>query len=339
MATRSKVNNTSFLQRYMHLWFFIATISAACLLAPAKYLPGALAQTTQANCDAYSTCTALQGTSQAKLQGPITYSFDNAALSAMLGNDPVKIKDFKDRFEAQAKDWAEKTGVSITPAAAGSSGNLTVTMSNSDTIRDENGEANTVNGHGTLTISNEYSSWSEAGKDRLFAHELGHFLGLRDVKPNECTGLNTVMRQLGEESNVNGIVADAQLMNGYTCVPLGGDPTKCADRLKLPQPPQATPCDAAKAKAIQQAQVPAGDDGSGGGGDTSCYDSTCEPYYDAGYYWWWDSYSLPEGYVTVNVYDVSVDVYYCDDAGCSDPADWDFGDGGCYNYSSYGSCF
>jgi hypothetical protein len=196
MATHSKVRKAPFLQRYMHLWFLLVTIGLACLLAPIKYAPRALAQTTQANCDAYTQCSALVGESPAKLQGPITYSFDNAALNSLITGTAeekaAKIKDFKDRFEAQAKDWAEKTGVSITPAPAGSAGNLTVTMSNSDTIRDKNGEAITQNGSGTLTISNEYPSWSEAGKDRMFAHELGHFLGLKDVKPAECPGVNTL---------------------------------------------------------------------------------------------------------------------------------------------------
>lgn len=337
MPIRSQTRNVPVLDSTARLFLVVVAIASIFLLTPRVYEQRTSAQT-QANCDT-SSCPQLTTESNVKLSGPITYSFDEAALSQFLGGDATKIADFKKHFKDAADDWATQTGVSISPAAAGSSGNLTVTMSDSATARNDNGFTAKSGDHGTLTISDEYWGWSNAGKDRLFSHEFGHFLGLGDVKPWECPGTLTVMRQLGELSDLNAVVADSQLINGYTC---NGNPS-CPDRVKLPTPPRPTPCDAAKAKAIHD-HNPADDEGGGnpGGGNDPCYgsDTSCEPYYDPNDYFYYDNYDLPNGYVTIWITDVSVDIYECPDCGdyydyYDDP--WDDG-GGCYDYSSYGSC-
>jgi hypothetical protein len=306
-------------------------VAAVCILASHFFSETRVIAQTQANCDSYTQCPSLQGQVGTKLTGAITYSFDDAALSRLLGGDANKIKDFKDRFKAAADDWSQQTGVSITPAAGGSAGNITVTMSDSDEAQAENGITEADPNDSTrrlMTFSSEYWSWTAAGKDRLFSHELGHILGLHDVHPGDCPGVETIMRELGPGATF----ADLQLINGYTCPSF---PNNCPVDKQLPKPPRPNPCDVAKAKAIQQ-HNPADDEGGGGGSSDPCYgtDTSCEPYYDPTAYIYWDYDDLPNGYVEVYITDVSSEVYPCDDCGPIPPDPDD-----CYDYSSYGSCF
>ena len=327
MPTSSQNRNIPVLEPTARIWLLIVAVASIFFLTPRLYEQQTLAQT-QASCDTSSCPQITNGVgSDLKLSGPITYSFDEATLS-LLG-DAATIADFKKTFAAAAKDWQDKTGVSITEAPAGSAGNLTIRVANDPTTRDNNSDPFP----GLLKVSDLYGGWSAAGKDRLFSHELGHFLGLGDVRPQDCPGTETIMRQLGKDDPNNNVYANMQIRGGYNC----NGRTPCPDDQKLPLPPRPNPCDAAKAKANHD-HNPADDEGGGGGGGDPCYgsDTSCEPYYDPTEYIYYDDYDVPDGYITFYITEYSVDVYECDECGdlYGDPG----ADGGCYYYSSYGSC-
>ena len=206
----------------------------------------------QTDCTAYNQCATLQGEFNTKLTGNITYSYDEQSLG-LLSSDAAR-QNFKSKVDAAAADWAQRTGRTISLAPTGQSGNVTVGISNAQTVRDNNGDVGpdpTNPARRTLQFSDEFNGFSTAGQERLTSHEWGHVLGLPDVAPDGCPGVTTVMRQLGPGSTL----ADAQLRNGYTCETSGG-PGTCADNLNLPQPPQPTPCDAAKAQSLNVTPTP-----------------------------------------------------------------------------------
>ncbi len=218
----------------------------------------------QTDCTSYNQCPALQGEQPTRITGPIAYSFDEAALSAGFNNDQAKINDFKTRLTNAANDWAMKTGVTIAPAPTGQAGNVTITVSSLQPVRDDNGLVTIDENNGSrriMSFSDEFNGFSEAGRDRLASHEWGHIFGLRDVAPGACAGVETVMRQLGPSSTL----ADAQLRNGYTCEISGGGPTACPDSQKLPQPPRPNTCDDAKAESLQPPPPPPPPPDGGGG--------------------------------------------------------------------------
>lgn len=222
------------------------------------------------SCDAYANCTALQGSVNTKLNGPIVYSFDNATLLAQLGSQAA-VDDFKNRARAAAAGWSSSTGISITEGQPGQAGNVTITTANDTRIRydggftdrDPNDPARRI-----ISIADQFAGWSSEGKDRLLFHEWGHILGLPDVGPDVCPGVNTIMRQL------NPIASGLQLRNGYTCKTVGDgtDPNACPPDTRLPQPPGPTTCDINKAKSLQPPPAPTG--GGGGGGDGGGGDGT-----------------------------------------------------------------
>jgi hypothetical protein len=224
-------------------------LSLTMLLLPCWLMVSPSVVLGQSACSGYNQCPSLAGETTTKLSGAITYSFDEASIAALLNNDPIKIQDFKSRVTTAANDWANKTGRSITVAPSGQPGNVTVKMDNSLDTHNENGivtidSSNTV--RRILTISDEFPGWSNVGKDRLLSHELGHILGLKDVNPTDCTGIETVMRRLGPGAGL----AETQLMNGYTCEPMGGDPNACVPDSKLPEPPRPNTCDELKAESL-----------------------------------------------------------------------------------------
>ena len=239
-------------------------IIALCIFLLSAQLP-AQAQT---NCNSYNQCPALQGEQNTKLNGDITYSFDEASLAAMFPN-PMDRTDFKNRMLAAANDWATKTGQSITQAPAGQTGNVTIKVENSQRTREDNGyvgfdpPGDSNSSRRIMGFSDEWTSWSDAGKDRLASHEWGHVLGLKDVNPDECSGVETVMRRLGPGATL----ADLQLSNGYTCETSGG-PGTCPANQNLPQPPRPNPCDEGKAESLQPTPTPTPPPGE----ECSCYD-------------------------------------------------------------------
>lgn len=226
----------------------------------------------------YANCPKLQDghSSPTKLDGPITYSFaSDASLLASLGSQQA-VDDFKSRARSAAQDWASRSGVRVSEAASGQAGNVTISVSGDPNIRASDGQvafdpAN--NNRRTLTVSDEYNGWSAEGKDSLFEHEFGHIIGIDDVGPDECPGVNTVMRQTS---------SDAQLVNGNS----GAQPA-------LNRPTRATNCDLDKGRTEYNQGVnsitPTGgggggiNDGSGGG----YYEYPCTPYYWVEY-WSWD---------------------------------------------------
>lgn len=206
-------------------------------------------------CTAYNQCTSLQGEQNTKLAGPISYSFDDQALSTAFNNDSAKIQDFKTRMTAAANDWASSTGTTIAVAPSGQSGNVTITVSSATPIRDNNGEVSidpNNSARRVMTFSDEFNGFSTVGRDRLASHEWGHVLGVKDLAPDACSGLETIMRQLGPGATL----ADAQLRNGYDCEISGGGPSACPDNLKLPQPPRPNSCDETKVQSLQPTPTP-----------------------------------------------------------------------------------
>src|ERR1043165_5380527 len=87
------------------LFFWIAILS---LSLPLSRLP----VQAQTDCTAYNQCAALQGEHPNKLNGPITYSFDEASLQKL--PTAQAREDFKNRIIAAVTDWSNKTGITIT---------------------------------------------------------------------------------------------------------------------------------------------------------------------------------------------------------------------------------
>ncbi len=238
----------------LRAWIFTICLLLICGQAPL------LAQTP---CAEYNQCPALQGEDSRKLIGPITFSFNMASLTQRFPN-PDDRTDFMNRMRAAAADWAQATGISISEAPAGQTGNVTIQVepsvdANGNDTRTgrDNGyvdfdpPGDTTSSRRILGISDEWTTWSAAGKDRLASHEWGHILGLKDVPPlgtdGSCPGVETIMRQLGHTPNL----ANAQLRNGYDAQPM------------LPAPQRPNPCDELKALTLQ----PPPPVGGGGGGD------------------------------------------------------------------------
>jgi hypothetical protein len=216
------------------------------------------------SCDAYAGCAALQGTVNTKLNGPVVYSFDDATLLAQLGSQTA-VDDFKNRARAAAAGWSSSTGISITEGQPGQAGSVTITTANDTKTRNDGGFTFVDPNNSSrriISIADQFGGWSSEGKDRLLFHEWGHILGLADVGPDECAGVETIMRQLRP------VASGLQLRNGYTCKTVGSgtDPNACPPETQLPQPPKPTDCDINKAKSLQPPPAPSGG-GGGGGGD------------------------------------------------------------------------
>jgi hypothetical protein len=148
---------------------------------------------------------------------------------------------------------------------------VTITVSDSDTLHDTDGEVTkdtSNNSRRVITISGEFDGWSAAGRDRMTSHEWGHVLGLPDVGPDQCPGVETVMRTNGPGS----ALAEIQLEQGYTCEAASsttfGDPNGCLDSTKLKQPPRPNACDEAKAETLAPTPTPTP---RGGGPQEPCY--------------------------------------------------------------------
>ncbi|HKC62289.1 MAG TPA: hypothetical protein VKB86_01565 [Pyrinomonadaceae bacterium] len=215
----------------------------------------------------YQNCAALQGTDPLKLNSPIIYSFpSDATLLAVFNNNQEAVDDFKSRARTAAQDWASRTGISISESPAGQAGNVTISASNSQTIRDAGAQVDidhSDSSRRTITFSDDYMTWSSEGRDFTFSHEWGHVIGMSDVLPDDCSGVNTVMREAYSQ----------QLVNGNS----GAQPA-------LNRPIRPTNCDLNKAKNIQEPGI-SYIFGGGGGGDTGGgdYYSYCTPYY-----WVWE---------------------------------------------------
>ena len=116
-------------------------------------------------------------------------------------------------------------------------------------------------------------------KDRISSHEIGHLLGLKDIHPGECSGVESIMRQTG--SSTDSLTADLQLRNGYSCSQPDPNSPLCQDKFKLPQPQRPNNCDVQKVKDRNPpptpTPTPTPTPGGGGGGPTYCelYPSSC----------------------------------------------------------------
>jgi Dual-action HEIGH metallo-peptidase len=226
---------------------------------------------TQPNCDAYNQCPELQSRLSNALTGPLVVSFDENSLSSIYP-DSQRREDFRNRVIAAVNDWSARTGISIQFAAAGQTGNVRVSLSNSTIIRDAGGQVfrenrsnccSTGAPYDEVKISDYFSEWSSEGKDRLLSHEIGHVLGFQDVEPDECAGVSTIMRQLQAQP-----AAEAQLRNGY-----GAEP-------RLPEPPRPNECDANRAEDFHPTPTPTpsciDNDGDGYGVGAGCLGDDCD---------------------------------------------------------------
>ncbi len=227
-----------------------------------------LASDTAQDCTAYNQCPALQGETNRKLNSPIIYSFNEQSLIARFPTQAAR-DEFKAKVQAAATDWAQKTGTSIALAQQGQTANVTVQVDSSVDAQGNPTQTGLDNGYVSfdppgdsnsnkriLGFSDEWTTWSDAGKARLASHEWGHIIGLKDVPPvgeGSCSGVVSIMTQL-----LPGGLADAQLRNGYAADP------------KLPQPPAPNTCDEAKAESLQPTPTPDGGGIEGYGGTASC---------------------------------------------------------------------
>jgi|GEM_PF-1613348 len=196
-------------------------------------IPSSILVRAQSDCTSYYQCPALQQVSGQKVQGPITYWFDDDRINALLS--PADADNFRERIEAAANDWASRTGVVFTK---GSSGKVRIRVSGTSLYTSRNGvvESDFNNPGGVLmTFSTEWPQWNAAGKDWIASHEWGHVIAFGEVSPSECPGIQTIMRQ-GSTDNTT---FDNQL-KGIEA---------------LPGPPRPTSCDICAAKDKQAGQA------------------------------------------------------------------------------------
>ena len=174
----------------------------------------------QSGCAAYNECVALQTVSTNKVQGPITYWFDNDHIDSLV--DPDTANDFRTRLRAVATNWATKTGVSI---SEGTSGQVRIRVSGVSFYTNSNGVVEADQNHPggkVMTFSTEWPEWTSAGKDRLALHEWGHILGIGDVSQTGCPLVETIMRKF----NADPTEFDNQL-KGIATLPAPGQPIFC----------------------------------------------------------------------------------------------------------------
>lgn len=203
---------------HVYVISFLIMVGFLALLYPAITSP--LPVEAQTNCTTYKQCPGLQTVSSVKIQGPITYWFDNVRIDSLLS--PTDANDFRSRVEAAAQDWATKTGISITK---GTSGKLRIRVSGATQYTDANGKVEpdpNSPGNMLMTFSTEWPQWNAAGKDRIASHEWGHVIGFSDVLESACTGVETIMRQGSADS----ATFDNQL-KGLATLPAPGRPNAC----------------------------------------------------------------------------------------------------------------
>jgi hypothetical protein len=138
-------------------------------------------------------------------------------------------------------------------APAGQTGNVTLRVNDRQDIRDASGVVSvdqTNTSRRVIDISNEWPSYSPEGQQRLTKHEWGHVLGMPDVDPDACAGVNTIMRRNGPGAALGNL----QLTNGYNCALFGAG--NCTPEQLLKQPPDPTNCDAARALVINPSPTP-----------------------------------------------------------------------------------
>lgn len=156
-------------QRYVNVPSLLGrlTIGLGLSVLSCLFLTSYLHAHAQSSCTAYYQCTALQEVSSVKVQGPITYWFDNEQIEGVSFLTQDDANNFRDRLRAAAADWATKTGVSITEA---SSGDVRIRVSGAGFYTASNGKVEPDQNHPgskVMTFSTEWPQWSSAGKIAL----------------------------------------------------------------------------------------------------------------------------------------------------------------------------
>ena len=209
-------------------WVLLRAVSfVLCIVVinPAEIVRG------QVDCTSYYQCSVLQNSSGNVVQGPITYWFDNDYIDLSLS--PLDADNFRTRVRAVVADWVVRTNVSINEVAGGEV-RIRVSGTPSSTLANGIVEPDQTYGGKVMTFSAEWPQWTQAGKDRLVAHEWGHILGLPDVLPTACPGVETIVRKFSLDPST----FDEQLKGN----------------LPLPEPAQPTVCDACAVRDRQSGQ-------------------------------------------------------------------------------------
>ncbi|HEV2706152.1 MAG TPA: hypothetical protein VGV59_09525 [Pyrinomonadaceae bacterium] len=205
------------MRRYLYVLCFLIGVLALSYSSATSPTP-VLAQL---NCTNYNQCERLQSVASTKVQGPITYWFDDDRIIPFLSL--ADMTDFKNRLRAAAQDWSVKTGISISEVTSGGrvrivvSGLLSIQNVNAEVMHDQS-FPNVVR----MTFSNEWPQWDSAGKDWIASHEWGHIIGFDDVAEDACLSVETIMRQGSRDTET----FDRQL-KGLTPLPGPGRPNGC----------------------------------------------------------------------------------------------------------------
>ena len=113
-------------------------------------------------------CSSLEGTSSVAIRSPFTYSIDEQSLALL----PESARqDFRNRIAAAAADWGQRAGVSITQSASGQAGDVTVRISNTTSIRNDDGLVTidpSDSSRRIVTFSDEWDAWATESKRSNF---------------------------------------------------------------------------------------------------------------------------------------------------------------------------
>lgn len=197
----------------------------------------------QVNCTAYNTqCPALQAIISPKVQGPIKYWFDDDRINAVMTN-PSHIANLKERVKLAADDWVQRTGVSIMRVDTLAQANVRIYASAGSSVVNGLGQVDhdpTYSDKTRIQFSYKWGEWTDAGRDRLASHEWGHVLGFDHFPENQCSTVESIMRQF------SGTTATAEnQLKGITPMPAPARPNHCdicAAKDKQANQPLGTTC-------------------------------------------------------------------------------------------------
>jgi hypothetical protein len=220
----------------LHLYWGGLLLGVALLILSSPFgNPGPAAQV-QTSCSTYYQCSGVQVTSAVKIQGPIKYKFEDIRIPEAIA------EDFKTRIRQAVADWKNRTGVTIIEDEG--DWKVRIYLSGVGNAPLVNGlvepDQNNPGKFQMVFSRDEWSTWSEAGKNWIASHEWGHVIGFGEISPGSCAGVQSVMRQ----GAIDPATFDNQLKPGGT-LPGPQRPTECdicAARDKQAGQPLGTSC-------------------------------------------------------------------------------------------------